>query len=116
MKKYLMTSILILIVGIIAYFSIGATHILTPHRIGVPVNTTLFWGKDSFALNSATATMIFRRMKFSTSGESTMVFVGKLTATGVLTPAIANCSTVTVVAATAADSTKTFWYLIINKH
>ena len=116
MKKYLPTILLILIIGLVAFLTIGATHILTPHRIGVPVNTTFLWGKDSFALNSATATMIFRRRTFSLSGESTLVFVGKLTATGVLTPTITNCSTVTVVATTAADSTKTFWYLILNKH
>lgn len=116
MKKIVSLFILIAIMAIIATFFIAATHTKDPHRIGVPVNTTLFWGKDSFGQNSRTDTMIFRRRTFSLSGESTLVFVAGLTTSGILVPTIVNCSTITVYASTvAADSTKTFWYLIFNK-
>jgi len=104
--------ILLLFAGV---FLLEATEV-TPLKTSTVPATTIYWSKGTFHDEHYNDTLILLSDRdFSTSGESTAVFVSSLDCTGILSATVLDDSSVIIKSDTDTDSTKSFWYLIYNK-
>ena len=115
MKK-LLTSMLILLFLFIAFDSLSAHAVITPHKISTIPATTIYWGLGTFHAPNKVETLNFSKARgFKTAGDSTAIFVSGITTAGILSSVVLNDSAFIVTSSAAADSIKTFWYLIFRK-
>lgn len=114
MKKlfFLCVALLVLFSGI---YILEATDV-SPHKYSTIPATTIYWDKGTFHDEHKVDTLCFASGRgFSTSGESTLVFIGSIDCTGALTVAIETDTSIIVTSDAATDSTKSFWYFVIRK-
>lgn len=112
MKKIIF-ALLILLLG--SFVFLQATAVSPLKFSSIPATTT-YWGKHTFHDTHYKDTLIFSSDRdFSTSGESTAVFVQSIDCTGYLKASVLDDSSVIIESDTDTDSTKSFWYVIINK-
>jgi hypothetical protein len=111
-SKWLLFAIVVIIFcGVL----LEATDV-SPNKFSVVPATTVYWGKGTFHDEHYVDTLCFASGRgFSTSGESTLVFIGSIDCTGKLTGAIETDTSIIVTSDTDTDSTKSFWFLVIRE-
>jgi len=111
-KKIIFAVSLLLLVGFVV---LEATAV-SPFKFSSIPATTTYWGKHTFHDTHYQDTLVFSSDRdFSTSGESTAVFLQSIDCTGYLKASVLDDSSVIIQSDTDTDSTKSFWYVIINK-
>jgi hypothetical protein len=112
MKHITIAIFLILVV----FLSLDAVTAVSPHKISTIPSTTIYWANHRFRNSRIADTLVFAKARgFKTAGDSTAIFVSGMTAAGILTATVLNDSSIIITSDAAADSSKSFWYLIFRR-
>lgn len=110
MKPLFAIFMLLALTAIVAADVISVT---APNKYSVVPGTTVYWDKNRFNdLHQADTLLFSKDRDFTTSGESTAVFLTGIGTAGFLTASVLDDSSVIITTSAVTDTNKSYWWQI----